>query len=139
MRLAALALMAAVASAHELNVGYEATSRGVFVRAVYGESEPCAYAGVLIYSPADAKSEFQNGRTDARGRFSFQPDQPGSWRFVIDDEQGHRKELWIQVNEAGAPVLAVGAAPMWQKMLTGVALITGITGFLYGWKSRRAG
>ena len=34
--------------------------------------------------------EFQNGRTDAQGRFAFLPDKPGTWTIVVADNMGHK-------------------------------------------------
>ena len=70
------------------------------------------YAKVEVYSPADAKVEFQNGRTDAQGRFAFMPDTPGQWRIIMADNMGHRVEHAVDVSSAqgSAQVAAQGAA-----------------------------
>jgi len=130
--------------AHELEVRVEATSRPVVIRSTYAGTEPCAYAAVTVFGPGDTKNEHQNGRTDAQGYFSFVPDRPGQWRFIVDDELGHRRELPVLIADvhaaANQPAQADrgGAMPTWQKGLTGGALIVGLTGLLYGWKTRRA-
>jgi nickel transport protein len=137
MKLAVSIIAAAIASGHELELTYEVQSKSVVVRGGYAGNEPCAYAPVLIYSPADSKSEYQNGRTDAKGFFAFVPDVPGVWKFTIDDELGHRKELAIPIG-AVSRTQSAGAVPMAQKALTGVAFLVGVSGFLYGWKARRS-
>ncbi len=130
-------LFSAAQYAHDLQVTWQTVGPAVIVDCRYAGTEPAAYASVLVYSPADAESEFQNGRTDTQGRFSFVPDRDGHWKFIVDDEIGHRVEKVIETGVEKR--LPAGATPMWQNMLTGVSLIAGATGFLYGWKARRAG
>lgn len=68
----------------------------------YAAGDPAAYAAIKVYAPDDQatpsdtpKAEYQNGRTDASGRFSFVPDAPGKWTVVMTDGQGHRGEAVI--------------------------------------------
>lgn len=124
--------------AHDLQVTWQQQGSVVIVRSAYAGTESCAYASVEIFGPGDTKTEFQNGRTDAKGMFSFVPDRAGNWRIVVDDELGHRVEKTMDISGGGAAVAMGGAQPIWQKMITGLALIIGLTGFLYGWKARRA-
>jgi nickel transport protein len=131
-------VLAVSASAHDLQVSFDRQNTIVIARAAYAGTEPCPYASVLVYAPGETKTEHQNGRTDAQGLFAFVPDRPGIWRFVIDDEMGHRKDMTVDVTAAGGPVTVSAQLPVWQKALTGAALILALTGFLYGWKARRA-
>jgi nickel transport protein len=64
------------------------------------------YAEVLVFSPKDNKTEYQNGRTDFNGRFSFYPNIPGTWRIQADDGLGHLERVSIEVaaDEAGDAV-----------------------------------
>ena len=64
---------------------------------VYSDQEPMQYAEVLVYSPKDKRVEFQNGRTDRNGRFSFCPDVTGSWRILVKDGTGHNVQSKIEV------------------------------------------
>ncbi|MCX6591561.1 MAG: hypothetical protein NTZ56_08560 [Acidobacteria bacterium] len=130
-----LVLAGLAASAHDLVLTAERTGAAIVVRAAYAGTEPCPFASTEIFSPAGPKAEHQNGRTDRTGRFAFLPDQPGNWRVVVDDELGHRVELTIPVNEA-ASLAVSGAQPVWQKAITGAALILGLMGGWYGWKMR---
>jgi nickel transport protein len=52
---------------------------------------------VLVYAPGGGDTEFQNGRTDARGRFAFLPDRPGVWRVKVDAGMGHGFDIEIEV------------------------------------------
>lgn len=136
MRFAALMLIAGAVLAHDLQVTWQPSGQAIIVRSAYAGTESCVFASVQIFSPSNSKTEFQNARTDANGMFSFIPHQPGQWRIIIDDEIGHRVEKTIEWT-GGPSATPGGAQPTWQKMITGVALIIGLTGFLYGWKARR--
>lgn len=102
---------AAQAAAHAL---YAADTRHeglVLVQFAYAGGERPTYARVEVYSPSDDKVEFQNGRTDAQGRFAFMPDAPGRWRIIMADNMGHRVEHTVEVKAmAGASSPANGTA-----------------------------
>jgi nickel transport protein len=137
-RFALLLLGAASLLGHDLEVTSTLSPPAVVMRCAYSGTEPAAYAAVLVFGPGGMKTEFQNGRTDANGVFSFVPDRSGVWRFVVDDEIGHRREAAIDYRLL-APRAAVPArVPVWHGLGLGLALIAGITGTLYGWKNRRA-
>ncbi|MBN2417886.1 MAG: hypothetical protein JXL81_00740 [Deltaproteobacteria bacterium] len=55
----------------------------------YDDMEPMQYSEVLVFSPHDDKVEYQNGRTDSKGRFSFFPEDSGTWRIEASDGMGH--------------------------------------------------
>lgn len=125
-------------SGHELETTMTLAPPAVVVRAKYGGSDPVAFAKVQVLSPGPSRSEYQNGLTDRNGRFSFVPDGPGAWLVVVDDEEGHRREITVEVPSPfseGAPTVAV-APERWMRVLTGLSLLAGLTGLLYGWKSR---
>lgn len=137
----ALIILAASASlrAHELDIAATLSAPAVCLRATYAGAGPVPFAAVQVFAPGAA--EFQNGRTDRRGGFSFLPDASGSWRIVIDDEEGHRREATVQVPEsftANTHAAAPPEVPRFWRALTGVSLLVGATGFLYGFKVRRA-
>jgi len=80
----------------------------VTVEFYYSDKEPMRYAEVLVYSPKDAKIEFQNGRTDRNGRFCFCPDATGTWRMEVKDGTGHNVKSRVEViknSEGGLEVL----------------------------------
>ncbi|MCC6293424.1 MAG: hypothetical protein IT164_12305 [Bryobacterales bacterium] len=142
IRIALIILAAASASlrAHELDIAATLSAPAVCLRATYAGAGPVPFAAVQVFAPGAA--EFQNGRTDRRGGFSFLPDASGSWRIVIDDEEGHRREATVHVPESFTANTPADAAPpeiprLW-RALTGVSLLVGATGFLYGFKVRRA-
>ena len=109
---ALLLLGAAQAHAHALYAAHTLQGSVALVQFAYAGGQVPTYAKVEVYSPADAKVEFQNGRTDAQGRFAFMPDTPGQWRIIMADNMGHRVEHAVDVSSAqgSAQVAAQGAA-----------------------------
>lgn len=136
-------LLALVVTFHGFAHGLEATATltppAVVVRARYGGSEPVAFVKVRVLAPQGSPVEYQNGLTDRNGQFSFVPDGPGAWRVLVDDEEGHRRELTVSVPSPfeGSAASAPPAPDRWLRVLTGLSLMVGLTGFLYGWKRRR--
>jgi nickel transport protein len=128
-------LIPATLAAHDLQVTWQRSGSAVIVENRYAGTEAAAYAAVEVFSPGDAKQEFQNGRTDALGRFSFVPDREGDWKYVVDDEIGHRVETTIPVGDASFRSSSVRSP--WLTLLAGLGVIVGVTGVLYGWKARR--
>ena len=125
--------------AHELEAVVTLAAPAVIIRAVYGGTEAVQFAKVQVYAPSSGTQEFQTGMTDRRGSFSFVPDGPGSWRVVLDDEEGHRREVEVTVPapfESRTTAPAVRGSRV-ERALLGVALMLGATGFLYGFKARR--
>lgn len=125
---------------HELEVKTQLAPPAVIVHATYAGTEPVPFAKIQIFSPADPNKEFQAANTDKRGYFSFVPEGSGSWRVVIDDELGHRKEIAISVPDpfrSSTGESSNGGSRV-ERALLGIALILGVTGVWYGYKSRRA-
>jgi nickel transport protein len=127
-------------SAHELEVAVHLAAPAVIVHAAYAGTDPVAFAKVQVFAPASPSQEFQTGVTDRRGYFSFVPAGSGAWRVVVDDEEGHRTEVSASVpqpfNSNSVP-LARSSSRL-ERAALGIALIIGATGFLYGFKARRA-
>jgi nickel transport protein len=139
-RFAATLLLCLPLAAHDLETSVQLAAPAVIVRAAYGGSEPVAFAKFQVYSPDSPDAEFQTGVTDRRGYFSFVPDQPGSWRIVVDDEEGHRREARVPVpapfgSNAAQPSPALSRL---ERALLGIVLILAATAFLYGFTARRS-
>ena len=103
---ALLLLGAAQAQAHALYAAHTWQGTVALVQFAYAGGSVPTYAKVEVYSPADAKVEFQNGRTDAQGRFAFMPDAPGQWRIIMADNMGHRVEHAVEVSAGHTPAQA---------------------------------
>jgi nickel transport protein len=136
---AALWLLPGVLAAHDLETSISLAAPAVIVRASYGGSDPAPFAKVQVFAPAAPAHEFQTGMTDRRGYFSFVPEGGGNWRVVVDDEEGHRREVNVAVPEpfASDTQAPQAGASRLERALLGLALIFGVTGFLYGFKARR--
>ena len=135
-----LAGAAAQVSAHALYAADTRHDGVVLVQFAYSSGEQPTYAKVEVYSPADDKVEvyspaddkveFQNGRTDAQGRFAFMPDAPGRWRIIMADNMGHRVEHPVEVSAAQGAAAAdsghdagPGGFAMPLRILLGLSLI----------------
>ena len=117
-------------SAHALYAADTRHDGVVLVQFAYSSGEQPTYAKVEVYSPADDQVEFQNGRTDAQGRFAFMPDAPGRWRIIMADNMGHRVEHPVEISAAQGAVAAdsghdagPGGFAMPLRILLGLSLI----------------
>ncbi len=72
------------------------TSPTITFKSVFSSGDSIAYGEVLIYSPGNSEVEYQNGRTDKNGVFSFLPDKTGIWKVEVDGGLGHK--LMFDVN-----------------------------------------
>jgi nickel transport protein len=124
--------------------GYVEHTDGYCVTAQYDDGEPMSYAAVEIKAP-DSNIAFQTGRTDRNGRFMFEPDGQGRWQAVVKDNMGHRLHVDLEVGgdnaarekgETRTPA-ASGLSSRLIKVIAGLSIIAGLSGFLYGWKARR--
>ena len=135
---ALLSLVASQAQAHALYAAHTWQGAVALVQFAYAGGEQPTYAKVEVYSPADSKVEFQNGRTDAQGRFAFMPDAPGQWRIIMADNMGHRVEHAVDVsadptaqqaagqnadNAASAATPGVGGFSIPLRILLGLSLL----------------
>ena len=124
--------------------GHIERTEGYCVTARYDDGEPMSYAAVEITAP-DAEIGFQTGRTDRNGCFMFRPEVLGRWKVVVSDGMGHRLALPLEIganseaagkNDAGVSASASGMSRP-AKIITGLCIIFGLCGTLYGWKARR--
>lgn len=153
----AAGLGAGFLEAHGIDIEAGLHPPAVILRAAYSGAEAVAYAAVTIYGPGTPAVAFQSGNADAAGRFAFIPDREGEWRALFDDELGHREERRLIVGRdffengagspatsfsrsiAGSPVSVPPRLPLWLRALVGIALILGVSGFLFGFAARRRG
>lgn len=142
---AALALLAALlrpggARGHE--VLHEVRPGGaVAVRFTHAGGEPVAHARGEVYSPADAGTPHQEGRTDQAGWLAFVPDRSGSWRVKVVDTTGHGLEIAVEVGSDGAASArssgAPGGAAAWMRPLVGLAAVSAVFAALAAVRRRR--
>jgi nickel transport protein len=114
-----------------------AESSSFTVEFFYSDNEPMSYAEVFVFGPHDLKVEYQNGRTDQKGRFSIYPSVPGTWRIEAGDGMGHKevgiievqKETGDKVTSKNIPAMDAGKSAMssvFIKTITGLSLILNI-------------
>jgi nickel transport protein len=86
-----------VARAH--GTGYRVLQQGkaVTLECYYSDGTAMSYAETYIFSPEDSDLEHQNARTDKKGRISFFPDTPGTWRVTVSDGMGHKIQGQVMV------------------------------------------
>ncbi len=106
--LAALALMGGPASAHE-TLHEVQRGRAIALRAYESDGDPLAATPWEVYSPAEPRSPWQQGRTDRLGWLAFVPDRPGTWRVRVIEETGHGLDIGVEV---AAPTPAPGAVAL---------------------------
>jgi nickel transport protein len=120
----------------------------VTVEFFYSDNEPMSYAEVFVFGPHDHEVEYQNGRTDQKGRFSFYPSEPGVWRIEAGDGMGHKevgtievqKEIADEVTSKNIPAMDAGRSAMpsvFIRTITGLSLILNLFLIFYIWKTLR--
>ena len=112
-------------------------NKAAIIKVGYDDGEPMSYAEVKIFSPNNAKIEYQNGRTDRNGCFSFLPDVPGEWKIVVNDGMGHGVVTKIPIKEGMKIDIIHHGFPRWQKLITGMSIIFGLTGIIFYFKSKQ--
>jgi len=140
-----LSIMAFTVLAFAHGVGIKVVEQSPFIKteSSYSGDEPIAHAQAVVFAPDEKETEFQRGRTDTYGFFVFIPDRAGDWRFAVDDEMGHRKEIVIPVTEEFLKGDDFGdqddetEVPTYFKIILGLSLIIGITGIFYGVKAKQ--
>ncbi len=139
---AALCMCAATLWAHGTN-GSIVKSEGYCVTAFYNDGEPMNYSEVKITGPG-SDTPFQIGRTDLLGCFMFKPGNPGPWSVEVLDGMGHRLALDLTVDAKaetsdnnGSNIVMYSPAEQAGKAVTGLSVIFGLCGILYGLRARR--
>lgn len=148
------------ALAHGITVTLERHGDVVVAVSRYDGGIPVRGADVVVRAPG-ADAPFQTGKTDAEGRFVFMPAAAGEWQVAVDDGMGHRRTVRIEWAEPAPlraaeeeaddavvaepapaptsdPVIRAGAddgTTTW-RLVTGLSLLVGITGFGYGYSAR---
>ena len=137
MRSACL-LLVMVATAWGHGAEYQSIQGAVGLQVRYSDGSPMAWVDVSVFSPRDRDNPYQTGLSDASGAFSFLPDTSGIWIMVFDDGLGHGLRHEIEV---GKNLLAVEShshhSPLGLKILSGLAVIFGVSSLLYARSSRK--
>jgi len=152
------------AGAHGVHIELLIHPPSVTAKAYFSKNAPMAQSGISVYAPGSEKP-FQTGNTDPQGNFVFLPDQAGTWKVVADDGMGHKGTSQVEITKSfftGDEQMTVSDThqheheqqadlhedhhhehsheeiPMLYKIIFGISLIFGITGFFYGLKRRKS-
>ncbi len=113
-------------------VEFSTFTGGVGIEVAYEHGQPLVGASVHVYAPGSQDAPFQQGATDQNGRFTFVPDTSGAWKIDVDDGTGHGVIEEIIVSDDMIPEIKNHLElSRGQKILVGVCVIFGITGFGY--------
>ena len=82
---------------HGLSLKVEKSPPFVMITSMYHGGSVLTDAEVTVFL-TDPQKEFQKGRIDKKGKFSFVPDRVGTWFFLVDDGMGHRKTIKIEID-----------------------------------------
>ena len=115
-----------------------AQAKATVIRVEYDGGEPMSYAEVKIFSPDDQKVEYQKGRTDKKGQFSFLPEKGGEWKIVVHDGMGHGVVAKVSADDkadTGSPVQSSGLKK-WQKAVMALTVVWGFIGLAFFFQAR---
>src|SRR5262245_59248405 len=93
-----LAFAAGPASAHALGAECRVVGARVEVAAFYDDNTPAGNARVAVRDAS--RGLVAEGRTDARGRWSFDRPAAGRYEITVDAGGGHRTTVKVTVPEA---------------------------------------
>ncbi len=65
----------------------------------YSDGSALSYGAVKVFGPSDGDIEFQNGRSDRTGGFSFRPNEIGLWLVEVKDSKDHVGTIKIMVQK----------------------------------------
>lgn len=127
---------------HGMDLRAQKHSPLVLVSSRYINGSVISYAAVSVFYE-EQTVEYQNGRSDKKGNFSFMPDKPGKWSFHIDDEMGHAEKIEIIISDSFFS--KTGPAKnedkkqdfYYCKILVGLFLILILTYLVYLWIKKR--
>jgi nickel transport protein len=85
------------AMAHKTELEYR-KAQAVQVEAAYSGGQPMSNAQVTVYAPNQPQDAWRTGTTDEQGRFTFLPDQSGTWEVRVR-KAGHGSFLTVSVED----------------------------------------
>lgn len=119
--------LSSLALAHGVVISYEATENGeIELQAVFDTGEVMSEAQVSIFSPADPATPWLTGTADEAGRFTFTPDQPGTWDVQFR-KAGHGDIVHIIIEEVTQTEVAQESQPRSQRLVVANSGSDGLT------------
>jgi hypothetical protein len=121
----AVVLVLAVTAVPALALQFQVeTGPGVSVAVAHPDARVAAEEPYTVHAPG-VETPFTSGMTDARGRATFLPNQPGEWRIRISPAQAEPLVVSVSVDEA-----EVMALP--HRGLSGFVVASGFFGYIVG-------
>ncbi len=118
------------ARAHGVSYELLESPKTITFKTVFSSGEPISYGEVLIYSPENSEVEYQNGRTDKLGQFSFLPDKNGKWKIEVNGGMGHKIIFDVVIADlSGGNIIEVQNKPsplkssLYMRIALGISLI----------------
>jgi hypothetical protein len=151
LSLGVLFLLAAATTASAHGVGVEAKLKGtvVHVEAYYDDDTPAAQSTVTV--TAEDGRAIAEGKTDAKGAWSFPAPPAGTYRVTVNAGDGHLAKTTVRVplpESQPAPTAVdttVSDGPSreeftrfpWEKVALGLGGIAVVTAAIWWWGRRR--
>jgi hypothetical protein len=117
-----LGIATAPAAAHSLLVTVTVTDKAVNVVAVYEGGEPVP-VGSKVTMADTHRTEIADGVTDEAGECRLPRPEPGVYTVIVDDKQGHIKEVVIQVRDGESATFEPSRWNRWVAGGIGLAVI----------------
>jgi len=135
-KLILLAFFAITLFSHDLT--HKVTEQKAIVLSFsFNSSEDFSYQPYEVFAPGE-KIPFAVGRTDKLSRVVFIPDRAGKWLVKVVSEDGHGKEVKVEVGKDFAiKNYSKTNFEKFQKIFVGVALIFAIFIFLQYFLKRK--
>jgi len=100
---------ASPAAAHKASVFAAVQGKVISGEAYFRDGSPLRNAQVTVFDPAGAK--LGETKTDAEGKFSFEPRRRCDHRLVVDGGEGHAAEYTVRAEELPTALSAGKTAP----------------------------
>lgn len=125
--MALLCILSTPVAAHEVRHEISAM-QAMTVRLVYADGEPFSYENYELYADGSQRPA-QTGRTDAKGRVVFLPDQAKSWHLRAFSADGHGVDLTFDT-KAGDAQIPEAETGRHTRLLLGLSIILALFGAL---------
>ena len=126
--------------AHEIHSRVSNSDRAVVIEIEYPDGRPFSFEEFEVFAPGENEGAppFHAGRTDSLGRILFLPNRAGIWLVKFRSQDGHGGETKVDVAESGvANFEKISPFLRFEKMITGIGILLGITGLFSLYLSRR--
>ena len=101
MVLAASLWLSGAVSAPGHAIRHERWEGATSIRWLFDDGRPVKSCKVVVFAPGSDGTPYQEGLTDLNGSFAFTPNTNGRWKVTVDDGQGHRVDVFMDVDEQG--------------------------------------